>query len=507
MFGLLVVKPVLAFPGVFVGGFLTGVREPVGAFPTRNFTEHRAPRLQMVMQGRAADAAGGFDLTVGEVVGVEKAEGFCDPLLEVFAVALEGLGAADVDLPEVEGRLFLDDPMGKRHACAAGTRDADRVVAGGDPVAAKLGGLAEVIAVVGGERLGAVEEGVDAGGLEQRQAVHGVFEDGLEVVPILGQGVEHEVVADAVHAPGLGFRFKGADHHLAGVGFVIGALIRHAQDGQMAQTGHGFGDEVEVFAGVQGQGDAGLARKLPAPHAAAVHHDIRGDMARLAVLGEVVDAGDLATRLGDTGDLGVFKDLRALHPGTLGQGHGNVGRVALAVQRQVDRADDAVDVEVGIHRLGFARRDFRDIDVEDAGDGGLAQQFLVPRFGQGDRDGADLTHPRLDPGFGGELDVKISGVFGQTGHVGRTPKLADQARGVPGGARGQLLALQQHDIGPTHLGEVIGDRAARDATADNDRAGFGGDAHWGDSVGTRTSLPGYFPATRSDWARAMSRIG
>ena len=66
----------------------------------------------------------------------------------------------------------------------------------------------------------------------------------------------------------------GADHHLARVGFVIGAFIGDAQHGHVAKAGDGFGDQVEMLAGVQRQGDAGLARKLPAPHAAAVDHDI-----------------------------------------------------------------------------------------------------------------------------------------------------------------------------------------------------------------------------------------
>ncbi len=45
---------------------------------------------------------------------------------------------------------------------------------------------------------------------------------------------------------------------------------------------------------------------------------------------------------------------------------------------------------------------------------------------------------------------------------------ADQARGVPRGATGELLALEQQHVGDAALGEVVGDRAAADATADDD---------------------------------------
>ena len=46
--------------------------------------------------------------------------------------------------------------------------------------------------------------------------------------------------------------------------------------------------------------------------------------------------------------------------------------------------------------------------------------------------------------------------------------------GVPGGARGQPVALEQHDVLPAHVGQVIGDRAADDAAADDDDARLAG---------------------------------
>jgi hypothetical protein len=52
-----------------------------------------------------------------------------------------------------------------------------------------------------------------------------------------GSCVELEILRDAVHAPGFGaLRLEGAQHHLAGVGLVIGAFVGHAQDGQVAEA-------------------------------------------------------------------------------------------------------------------------------------------------------------------------------------------------------------------------------------------------------------------------------
>ena len=43
----------------------------------------------------------------------------------------------------------------------------------------------------------------------------------------------------------------------------------------------------------------------------------------------------------------------------------------------------------------------------------------------------------------------------------------DEAGRVPGGALGQLVLLDQHDVGPAEPGQVVGDAAARDPAADD----------------------------------------
>ena len=56
------------------------------------------------------------------------------------------------------------------------------------------------------------------------------------MVDILGQLVEAEILRDAGHAPGLGHRLEGAEHHLAGVLLVVGAFVRHPQHRQARGT-------------------------------------------------------------------------------------------------------------------------------------------------------------------------------------------------------------------------------------------------------------------------------
>src|SRR3546814_3145718 len=93
----------------------------------------------------------------------------CSSDLEVAARVLERLQAADVDVPEVERRRAAVHPLGQRLAGAAGRLDADGVEAGGDVEVREFRRLAEEVAVVGGEALRPVEEGVDAGALQDRQ--------------------------------------------------------------------------------------------------------------------------------------------------------------------------------------------------------------------------------------------------------------------------------------------------------------------------------------------------
>ena len=71
------------------------------------------------------------------------------------------------------------------------------------------------------------------------------------------------------------------------------------------------------------------------------------------------------------------------------------------------------------------------------------------------------------PGLGLEAGVELGRVFGEAREVRGRAQLADQPGGVPGGAGGQLLALQQHHVAPAELGQMIGDRAADHAAADD----------------------------------------
>ena len=90
-------------------------------------------------------------------------------------------------------------------------------------------------------------------------------------------------------------------------------------------------------------------------------------------------------------------------------------------------------------------------------------------------DAADGTW-RMDQ-YDVERPQEFRRVLGELGEVARRAQLAHQAGRVPGGPAGELLALEQHDVGDPNLREVVGDRAADDAAADDDRARSSREAH------------------------------
>ena len=420
----------------------------------------------MLMDGRTPHTARGLDLTIGPMIGVKQAQGFGHAFLEIAAIALEGLGAADIHLPQIKGRLAFGDPMRKRHARAARRHDPDGVVARRDPITFEFRRLAQIVAIIGGKAFGAVEEGVDARRLEHRHALGRHLEDRLEMLEILWQRVEAEIFRNAAHAPWLGAWFKRAQHHLARVRFVIGAFVGHPQNRQMPKPFNGFCHEVKVLAGMERQGHARRCGQIAAPHAAAVDHDIGGDMALLRAI-VPIHAGRAHPVIGHGGNLDPLDDLGARHPRALGQRHGDIGRVALPVERQMQRAGDIADLDMRIHGAHLGGGDLMHLDTKGAGNRGLPQQFLAPVGGQTQRDGADLPHARRNTGFGLELGVKICRVFRQARHVLAAAQLAHQPRRMPSGAAGQLFAFQKHDVGPAKLGQMIGDRTAGDAAADD----------------------------------------
>ena len=143
--------------------------------------------------------------------------------------------------------------------------------------------------------------------------------------------------------------------------------------------------------------------------------------------------------------------------------------------RQIHAADHVVDVEQRPCRLISAGATRIDLEAEGPRHRGAALQLLEPLGVGGDREAAALQEAGRLAGLGLERRHRGCVVYcASRVRFGGRAQLADEPGRVPGGAAGQPLALEQHDVAPAELGQVIGDRGADDAAADDDDARMGG---------------------------------
>ena len=468
-----VLEPVLATVRIGVLLLDTGRCEPVGALPTRGLAHAGARGDQAVVQRRTPRATRRLVLVVRPVHGVEQTQRLDRTVAQIPPVRLERQRPPDVDVREVHRRPTILDPLRDDLACATARCDADGVEARGDEQVAHFGRLADVVAVVGREALWPIEEKLDASIREHGHTAHGGFEDGLEVLRILGQRIEAEGLGDAAHAPGLGDGLEAADQQLAGIFLVIRTFVVDAQHREVRRHRRDrLGDDVEVLCGMQRDGDTGRTAEFARPHAGADDDGVRRDVA-----GFGVDTDRAPLLDPDACDLGVLEDLGAAHPRTAGEGLRGVDGVGLAVLADEDAADEITDLEKRPTLMDLGGREQIDLESEGFAHRGAAIEFLETRVGLGDADRAVLLEARRLPGLGFERSIELRGVLGELGQVTRGAQLADEARRVPSGSAGELLALEQDDVGDTDLRQMIGDRTAGHSAADDDHVGMTGEGH------------------------------
>ena len=205
------------------------------------------------------------------------------------------------------------------------------------------------------------------------------------------------------------------------------------------------------------------------PHAGRQDHEGGGDIA-----GFRFDSRNAAIRMIDRGNLNILEYLDAALARALGQRHGDVGGVGLGVGGDEGAAQHIGNLDQRVEVLALPGPDHIDPEPEDLGHVGTALEVFQPALVGGD---GKRTVPLEAGGLAGfvfQPGVEFGRVLGQLGHVLVVAELPNQPGGVPGGARCQLLALDEHHIGPTDLGQVIGDGTSDDATADDDGLGFFG---------------------------------
>ena len=178
------------------------------------------------------------------------------------------------------------------------------------------------------------------------------------------------------------------------------------------------------------------------------------------------------------GDFGLLVDLGAAAARAFAQRHGEVGRRDVAVIGMIERADDfrragaVAEFDQRPQIADLARADH----LEGHADGiRRAAVFLVfvhaIAAGREAQISGDVeTH--VLAGFGGQTLVEIHRVLVQLADRVAHVEQRQQARRMPGRSRGQLGALQQHDVRPALQRQVIKRADAYHSAANHHDAGM-----------------------------------
>ncbi len=147
--------------------------------------------------------------------------------------------------------------------------------------------------------------------------------------------------------------------------------------------------------------------------------------------------------------------------------------VDVAVEGIEEPAEQVVGFDELAAGLDLRRSQDGKVEIPGIGNGGDMAKLIhaVGGMRQANRAG-DVIGDRL-AGFLRELCVKLRRYPLQCHDRRIGGEIRAVAGGVPGGTGGQLVALQQHAVGPTQAREVIQRAAADNAATDHHRAGVG----------------------------------
>ena len=196
-------------------------------------------------------------------------------------------------------------------------------------------------------------------------------------------------------------------------------------------------------------------------------HDVLG--MDVAVIGNDIPRA-IRTRL-QIDDPRVPNDLSATDLRRLRVGMSHAVGIDMSFDRIVHRTDEVLLLHQRKQLLRLAGRDELQVHAEVAAAGLGHLQPVHPLGRTGQHDAAGNVHAARLPGDLLELLVEVDRVLLQLGDVGIAVHGVHAARGMPGRARCQLVALDQQHVLPTRLGQVIQDTGAHDASADHHDSG------------------------------------
>ena len=446
--------------------------EPQRPLPAVARAEDGALVCQHGGQGRGLGRAAGRPLLVRRADGVFVLVDLQRLGAGVGGVAVRG-EAARIERPEVPLALALGHDVGDGLAGAAALHDAEgEGAAEVEPaqIQARLEGRPDQRVAV--RRVGdrAVHHALHAGLAQQRHAADRQLDVALQPLQVVGEELGDEAGRDArVPDRDGAFLLVGPEQQPVALLAQVVGIVRVAQQrefrpraGQLRQP---LGHQVLVLQRDDGQALANQRRHLAGTVARGVDDDLGLDLALRRAEAPAV----AVARHG--GDRAAAQDRGAQRPRAAGEGLGRLRGVDVAVARIPQAAQQAGGLQRRIAPLQLVGRQHLELEVQRVGDGGDVAVLVEPRrpLRQADRAG----------------DVVVDGAAGQRAQLAVEPRrvalqveqrpgggeVRAVAGGVPGRAGGQLVALQQQQVGPALTGEMPQGRAADDAATDDHRAG------------------------------------
>ena len=160
-------------------------------------------------------------------------------------------------------------------------------------------------------------------------------------------------------------------------------------------------------------------------------------------------------------------DLGTGHPGPLGQCHRDVHRCDVPVGRVPERAHETLGIDQRPQLLDLVRADQVALDADGLGRALVISVLVHAVAIGGEPKVAGLVQAYRLAGLGLELLVELDRVLVQLAHrIGHVEERQEPGS-VPGGAGGELGALEQHAVGPALLGQMVERAHAHHTTADH----------------------------------------
>ena len=166
--------------------------------------------------------------------------------------------------------------------------------------------------------------------------------------------------------------------------------------------------------------------------------------------------------------LSVAVDLGTSHAGTGSHRIGRTGRIGVTVIRRVEAQLDVIDHQQRMDRLDLDGVDQVTLNIEiieNALDVTEPVDFII---GQSQSDRPATVPAGGLTGFGFQSLVELGSFVVELGHAQPTDEMGNQARRMPGRTRSQFAFLDQHDIVPAFLGQVVQQPGTQDTATDHD---------------------------------------